>query len=158
MAVLSDVFPSQAAAFPCPYLGIPLSIYCLRRTEEQPLVDEVAARIPTWKSGLLTVSSSHSCDTVCHACPRIDCNLPLGSRHGRFGKLTKRRRAFLWAGTDSVTGGRCKVNWRTVCSPTVYGRLGVSDLRIVGFTLEWLRRTKPELGWTAFPVKKTSSQ
>ena len=51
---VQQVFPYVVAPFPCKYLGIPLSLGRLRRVEEQALVDAVAARIPTWKSGLLT--------------------------------------------------------------------------------------------------------
>jgi hypothetical protein len=54
VAVVQQVFPCVVAPFPCKYLGIPLSLRRLKRSEEQPLVDSVAARIPTWNSGLLT--------------------------------------------------------------------------------------------------------
>jgi hypothetical protein len=53
IAKVQEVFPCVPAPFPCKYLGIPLSLRRLRRYEEQALVDKVAARIPTWKSGLL---------------------------------------------------------------------------------------------------------
>lgn len=36
------------------YLGAPLSISKLSHNEEQAIVDTIAARIPTWKAGLLT--------------------------------------------------------------------------------------------------------
>ena len=42
------------APFPCKYLGIPLSLRRLRCGDEQPLINSVVARIPTWKVGLLT--------------------------------------------------------------------------------------------------------
>jgi len=41
--------------FPCRYMGIPLSIYRVRRAYEQRLVDSVASRIPQWKGKLLNV-------------------------------------------------------------------------------------------------------
>jgi hypothetical protein len=49
-----EAFPRAVVPFPCTYLGVPLSLRKLRRVEEQALVDAVASRIPTWKSGLLT--------------------------------------------------------------------------------------------------------
>ena len=62
-------------------------------------------------------------------------------------QIDKRRRAFLWAGTESCTGGKCKVAWPIVCRPTDFGGLGVLDLRFFGFVLrlrwEWLARSEP---------------
>ena len=40
------------AEFPIHYLGIPLSVYKLKRADEQSLVDKVAARLPSWKGVL----------------------------------------------------------------------------------------------------------
>ena len=40
-------FPGLLAPFPCKYLGIPLTLLKPRRADEQPLIDKVAARIPT---------------------------------------------------------------------------------------------------------------
>jgi hypothetical protein len=42
-------------------------------------------------------------------------------------------------GSDTVTGGRCKVTWETVCRPRDLGGLGVSDLRRAGiaFCVRW---------------------
>ena len=49
-----QVFPCKVQNFPTRYLGAPLSLSRINRCEEQRLVDAVAARIPTWKGGLLT--------------------------------------------------------------------------------------------------------
>lgn len=57
VAAVLEVFPCVVQPFPCKYLGIPLSLRRLNRSMEQPLVDVVAARIPTWKAGLLTNAS-----------------------------------------------------------------------------------------------------
>jgi hypothetical protein len=56
MVDVQQTFPPVVAQFPCRYLGVPLSLSRLRRADEQPLVNAVAARIPTWKAGLLTHS------------------------------------------------------------------------------------------------------
>jgi len=40
-------FSGLLAPFPCKYLGIPLTLLKPRRADEQPLIDKVAARIPT---------------------------------------------------------------------------------------------------------------
>ena len=51
------------------------------------------------------------------------------------GQIDKRRRAFLWFGTATTSGGRCKLAWPVVCRPTQLGGLGVLDLRFFGFAL-----------------------
>jgi len=54
MAAVLEVFQCTVQPFPCMYLGIPLSLRKISRAMEQPLIDAVAACIPTWKAGLLT--------------------------------------------------------------------------------------------------------
>ena len=48
-----EAFMGQLAPFPCKYLGISLTLLKPHRADEQPLIDKVAAMIPTWKVGLL---------------------------------------------------------------------------------------------------------
>lgn len=154
---VTQVFPCRVQEFPVKFLGAPLSLKRLSRTKEQRFVDSVVARIPTWKAGLLTNAGRATlAKTTLSVIPvhvSICCTLsPWGLR-----EMDKRRRALIWAGADTVTGGKYRIAWPVVCSPREYGGLGLTDLRILGFALrlrwEWLRRTNPESAWAALPQR-----
>jgi hypothetical protein len=52
---VTDRLACSIGAFPCKYLGIPLSIRRLR-SEEQFIIDAIATRIPLWKGHLLNAA------------------------------------------------------------------------------------------------------
>ena len=72
-------------------------------------------------------------------------------------QIDRRRRAFLWCGTDTALGGKCKLAWTTVCRPTSLGGLGVLDLRFFGLALrlrwEWLSRVEPDRCWATLSAR-----
>ena len=53
MVNLYCFFPGKLAPFPVKYLGIPLAISRLKKSDLQPLVDKVANCLPTWKASLI---------------------------------------------------------------------------------------------------------
>lgn len=53
---VQDVLACRIESFPCRYLGIPLSIFKLKKADEQVIIDTIAARIPVWKGNLLNVA------------------------------------------------------------------------------------------------------
>lgn len=56
LELVRDTLSCKIQQFPCKYLGIPLSIFKLRKTDKQPLVDSVSAKIPLWKGKLLNLA------------------------------------------------------------------------------------------------------
>ena len=56
LQLVENMLSCTIGAFPCKYLGIPLSTHRLRRTEEQFLIDTVTARIPLWKGHLMNTA------------------------------------------------------------------------------------------------------
>ena len=56
VATVQQVFPCVITAFPCKYLGAPLSVTSLKCSDEQKLVDAVMTKIPTWKTSMLNMT------------------------------------------------------------------------------------------------------
>lgn len=129
----------------------------LRRAEKQSLIDSVAARIPTWKAGLLTDAGRALLTKVTLSAIPVHVSIACCLSQWAISQIDRRRRAFLWAGADTVSGGKCKVAWTRACRPTTLGGLGIVDLRFFGFALrlrwEWLRRTEPECCWALLPAR-----
>jgi hypothetical protein len=65
--------------------------------------------------------------------------------------LNKLRRRFLWAGSQQLHGGKCKVNWETVCRPLRFGGPGISNLAAFGRALRlrwlWYQWRSPDKPW-----------
>lgn len=140
LALVLELFPCRVEEFPCRYLGVPLSVRKLRRSDEQFLVDAVAARIPGWKGGLLNQAGRTTLVRSTLSAIPIHLSIVLCLSPWAIGTIDRRRRAFLWAGSESVAAGRCRVAWTIVCSPRDLGGLGVLDLRRAGlaFRVRWL--------------------
>ena len=71
-----------------------------------------------------------------------------------FKAIDKIRRAFLWKGTDAVQGGKggkCLVNWQTVCQPKANGGLGILDLQVMNSAVNtpwaWSLRAEEKKAW-----------
>lgn len=120
-------------------------------------MDSVATRILTWKSGLLTHAGRVLLTKVTLSAIPVHFSIVCCLSAWAIQQIDKRRRAFLWAGSESVSGGKCKVAWTTVCRPTGLRGLGIVDLRFFGYALrlrwQWLGRTAPDSCWAKLSVK-----
>lgn len=56
VARVQQILSCRIEGFLSRYLGIPLSIFKLKKSEEQPLIDTIAARLPTWKGNMLNIA------------------------------------------------------------------------------------------------------
>lgn len=130
----------------------------LKHAEEQALIDSVAARIPTWKAGLLTNTGRVLLARVTLSAIPVHISIACCLSPWAIDQIDKRRCAFLWSGTEATSGGKCKVAWPIVCRPTRLGGLGVIDLRYFGFALrlrwEWLRRAEPSRCWSSLQARQ----
>jgi hypothetical protein len=119
----------------CWYLRVMLSVTRLSITDEQPLVDKVASRIPGWKGKLLSLAGRIALAQATLSAIPIHTSIAACLSPWVIKAIDKLRRAFIWAGSEVVAGGKCKVAWPVVCLPKQLGGLGVSDLRRVGVAL-----------------------
>ncbi|WVZ67945.1 hypothetical protein U9M48_016957 [Paspalum notatum var. saurae] len=145
----------RLSTFPCTYLGVPLSIKRVCRSNEQVLVDKVAARIPKWKGSLLNLAGRTVLVKSTLSAIPIHVAIATCLSGWAIHEIDKLRRSFLWTGLAISVAGRCKVAWETVCRPIVFGGLGVSNLHLLGIALRdrwcWLQRTDPTRLWAELP-------
>jgi hypothetical protein len=139
--------------FPCTYLGFPLHIRKLRKSDVQPLIDRFSARLQTWKGKLLNKTGrAVLIKSTLSALPTYHLTVfPLKKWAEK--KIDKIRRGFLWTGSEQAQGGHCLVNWKRVCRPKNMGGLGITNLELFGRSLrlrwlwqEWTAVNKPWQG------------
>ena len=76
--------------------------------------------------------------------------------YGIIEAMLKLERAFLWAASDKVSDGKCKVKWDFVCRPNNMGGLGVLDLQKFAMALRlrwpWYEWMEPERALVGFEI------
>ncbi|XP_066360995.1 uncharacterized protein [Miscanthus floridulus] len=128
LELVRDTLSCKVETFPCRYLEIPLSIFKLRKGDEQRLVDSVASRIPQWKGRLLNMAGRTALARATLSAIPIHMFIALCLSQWAIEQIDKRRRTFIWCGEQTVTAGKCKVAWKTVYKPRELGGQGVIDL------------------------------
>ena len=104
-ALLMQFLHGQLQAFPIKYLGTPLSIKRLKKSELQPIVDKVVTGFRPWKANLLTKAGRTVLVKVKLSAIPVHTTLAISLSPWVIQCIDKRRRAFLWKGADSVSGG-----------------------------------------------------
>ena len=106
-----------------------LTIHRLRRVDYQPLIDKVAGRLSSWQGRLLSIAGCNTLVKAVLSSQPIYFLTALRASDEVFDELDSRRRRFLWAGLERISGGKCNLNWRRCNRPTKLGGLGILDLR-----------------------------
>jgi hypothetical protein len=102
LAVAMSHFPCQVTYFPLKYLGIPLSIGKLPKTVLQPIVDQMADRVPTWKGGLMHRSGRLTLIKSTLAAMPVYTSIAMRLSKWLTNSMQKIMRSFLWSGTEVV--------------------------------------------------------
>lgn len=155
---LSEVlenFNGQRGNFPITYLGLPLTPGRIKRIHLQPVMDKLQSRLAGWKGKLIQQSGRKTLVTsVLSSIPTYFLTA-LKPPKQFLTDMDKIRKKFLLAGDQEISGGKCKVNWKKVCSPIKMGGLGVLDLdkfaralRLRWLWFEWECPDKPWVGTT----------
>ncbi|XP_073363036.1 uncharacterized protein [Aegilops tauschii subsp. strangulata] len=156
IATVQSTMRCQIGSFPCKYLGLLLTLREQRASQLHDLVDQMAARLPTWratslpKSGCLLLVQSVLCAIPIHAMMALD--IPPKTLLA----MSKLCRGFLWCGKDKANGGNCAVAWDTVCTPKWAGGLELPNLGWLNCAMQarwpWLQHTDPLRPWSEFQI------
>jgi hypothetical protein len=141
--------PAKREAFPLRYLGLPLTVRCLKRGDIQHLEDKCAGKLPNWNGKYITAAGRAALVKSVIASQAIYYLTLLSISASTIAFINKIERAFLWSAKDHTTGAKCKVNWELVCRPKKHGGLGIlhmdkfaTALRLRWPWLEWKDPTK----------------
>jgi hypothetical protein len=148
--------PCPVTSMPCTYLGLPLAIRKLQRSDLLPVVDKLASKLSAWKARLLTLEGRATYVQVVMTASIIYQLMALDLEPWFLEAVDKLRRGFLWAGAGDAHGGHCAVAWDRVCQPKCLGGLGFHNLRLFNTALRskllWLSRTDASKPWHGLNV------
>jgi hypothetical protein len=98
-----------------------LSLFKLKKCDEQPLIDAVAARLPVWKGNLLNIVGRTTLVRSTLSAISVHLSIALCLSTSTIESIDKLRHGFIWSGTASASGGHCKVAWPICCRPRALG-------------------------------------
>ena len=104
---MASTLGCSISSFPQPNLGLPLSASKLRVSDLQPLIDRFNSYFAGWRGRLLNQGGR---EVLVHA---VQSNFPIYAMcsllpKGVIDLIDVKRRAFLWTGEKTCSGGHCK--------------------------------------------------
>jgi hypothetical protein len=156
LEVVQNTLPCSVVNFPCRYLGMPLSVRKLSKTEFLLLIEKITDYLPSWKAALMHPASRVALIWVVLTVVPIHHFIVVQCPKWVLKAINKIIRAFLEKGHKDVKGGHCLVGWQHVCLPIDLGGLGILNLEVLSLMLQtrwlWLRKTQPDQPWMSMDI------
>ncbi|GJN41102.1 hypothetical protein PR202_gn00429 [Eleusine coracana subsp. coracana] len=157
LEVIQEHLPCQIIEFPVKYLGLPLSLKKLSKSQLQPFIDRLADLLPGWKAELMTRMGHAIFVQFVLTATIIYQAMALDFPPWVIKAMEKIMRGFLWQGSKEAHGGHCLLTWDRVAIPKDLGGLGISNLQKLGWALWvrwlWLQKTEPSKPWVSLPMQ-----
>lgn len=139
--------PAVRATFRMHYLGLPLSVWQLKKVDFQFFEDKIARKLVPWDGNNITTIGRTALVKAVLTSQMIYFITPLIVPASTLENANKLERAFLWSGSDRTTDAKCKVNWEIVC----YGGFGVLNTdkfaRALRLRWPWYEWKEPAKLW-----------
>lgn len=138
--------PTEISCFPIKYLGLPLTVKRLKRVDFQPLVDKALSKLNLWNGRQINPAGRLTLVKAVLTSQAVYFLTSLRAPKETLKDIDRQRKKFLWAGSEALTGGKCKVNWPRSARPKYSEGLGILHLGKFARALRmrWLWR-----GWFA---------
>lgn len=153
--------PAKRALFAIRYLGLLLSVSKLRTRDFQFLVDKITNKLNGWHGRNLSMAGRLTLIKSVITSQAIYLLSALKAPKEILEFVDSRRRQFLLAGSERITGGKCKVNWPRSTRPKAYGGLGILHLgkfaRALRLRWLWTEWTTPEVMWASSETPCTNT-
>jgi len=157
LAPIQNLLPCEMLEFPCKYLGLPLTIKKLTKTQVQPIIDKIADQLPGWKADLMTRAGRVVQVQYVLTGILIYVAMARDLPPWVLKAIDKIRRAFMWRGRKEAKGGHCLIAWPKVCRSRELGGLGIADLKALCIALKarwpWLQQSEPNKSWANLPFQ-----
>ena len=134
-------------------MGYPFRLIAFERFIFQPLKDKVVGELTPWLGKHVATAGRRVLvkDMLTAIVIYHMTSLELPTEVLEY--IDKLRHAYLWAGCDKVSGGKCKVNWEQVCKPKSLGGLSILNLDKFASALRlrwlWFAWSDPPKAWFA---------